>query len=81
MAGCGRFDPLIPIPEEAFDPIKLERRIFMYIEFPYTLFYDAQAAVPEAFCIACGCECYAPGLRCLRCDRRDHVFNGIKPQL
>lgn len=42
----------------------------MYVEFPYTLFFDPQAAVPEEFCKACGCECYAPGLTCLRCERR-----------
>lgn len=43
----------------------------MYIEFPYTLFYDPQAAVPAEFCLECGCECYAPGLTCLRCYRRE----------
>lgn len=42
----------------------------MYLEFVYTLFYDEQAAQPAAFCEACGCERYAPGLHCLRCDRR-----------
>lgn len=42
----------------------------MYMEFPYTLFYDPQAAVPAEFCLECGCECYAPGLHCLRCERR-----------
>lgn len=46
----------------------------MYIEFPYTLFFDPQAAVPEEFCIACGCECYAPGLTCLHCERRDKLW-------
>lgn len=48
----------------------------MYVEFPYTLFYDPQIAVPESFCITCGCECYVPGLYCLRCERRkqyDHA--------
>ncbi len=42
----------------------------MYIEFPYTLFFDAQAAVPAEECVLCGCECYAPGLHCLNCQRR-----------
>ena len=42
----------------------------MYIEFPYTLFYDPQAACPAEECECCGCECYAPGLHCLRCERR-----------
>lgn len=42
----------------------------MYLEFPYTLFYDEQAAIPGGFCETCGCECYAPGLHCLRCERR-----------
>ena len=42
----------------------------MYLEFPYTLFYDEQAAVPGAFCETCGCECYDPGPHCLRCERR-----------
>lgn len=43
----------------------------MYLEFSYTLFYDEQAAIPGGFCKICGCECYAPGLHCLRCERRD----------
>lgn len=43
----------------------------MYIEFPYTLFYDPQNEIPAEFCIACGCECYNPGLHCLRCWRRE----------
>lgn len=42
----------------------------MYIELPYTLFFDPQAAVPAEFCEKCGCECYAPGLTCLQCHRR-----------
>lgn len=42
----------------------------MYLEFSYTLFFDEQAAPPAAFCRCCGCECYAPGLVCLRCERR-----------
>ena len=42
----------------------------MYIQIEYTLFYDPQAAMPAEFCIACGCERYAPGLHCLRCERR-----------
>lgn len=45
--------------------------VTMYIEFPYTLFYDPQAEIPAEFCIACGCECYNPGLHCLRCWRRE----------
>lgn len=45
----------------------------MYIECPYTLFFDPQAAMPADFCLACGCERYAPGLHCLRCERmRSH---------
>ena len=42
----------------------------MYVEFPYTLFRDPQAEVPEDFCIVCGCECYVPGLYCPVCERR-----------
>ena len=42
----------------------------MYIEFPYTLFYDPQAEIPADFCECCNCELYAPGLHCLRCERR-----------
>ncbi len=42
----------------------------MYIQIDYTLFYDPQAAMPASFCLACGCERYAPGLHCLRCERR-----------
>lgn len=42
----------------------------MYLEFPYSLFYDPQAQQPQCFCDRCGCECYAPGLHCLRCERR-----------
>ncbi len=42
----------------------------MYLEFPYTLFVDSQAERPACFCQNCGCECYAPGLHCLRCERR-----------
>ena len=39
----------------------------MYIELPYTLFYDPQAAVPADFCRKCGCECYAPELNETAC--------------
>ena len=53
----------------------------MYLEFPYTLFEDPQAAVPAAFCEECGCECYAPGLHCLRCERRDHDTDGTEQDL
>ena len=42
----------------------------MYTQIEYTLFYDPQAAMPEEFCRRCGCERYAPGLHCLRCERR-----------
>ena len=42
----------------------------MYMEFTYSLFIDEQAAVPGGFCQHCGCECYAPSLHCLRCERR-----------
>ena len=45
----------------------------MYIQFSYTLFFDPQAVPPEEYCQSCGCECYAPSLRCLRCERRRHV--------
>ena len=45
--------------------------VFMYVEFPYILFADPQAVVPAGFCEACGCELYAPGLHCLRCERRE----------
>ena len=42
----------------------------LYLEFEYSLFVDEQAAIPGGFCGICGCECYAPGLHCLRCERR-----------
>lgn len=42
----------------------------MYLEFTYTLFFDPQAERPACFCQTCGCERYAPGLHCLRCERR-----------
>lgn len=42
----------------------------MYLEFPYTLFYDPQAAVPEDFCPSCGGERYGPGRICLCCEVR-----------
>ncbi len=42
----------------------------MYVEFTDSLFIDEQAAVPGGFCQHCGCECYAPSLHCLRCERR-----------
>ena len=45
----------------------------MYIQFSYTLFYDPQAVPPAEYCQKCGCERYAPGLSCLRCERRRHV--------
>lgn len=38
----------------------------MYMEL--TLFIDAQALAPAAFCPYCGGERYAPGLICLRCQ-------------
>ena len=54
----------------------------MYIEFSYSLFEDLQGAVPEAFCLECGCECYAPGLVCIRCERRgDGAHDGAEPKL
>ncbi len=34
------------------------------------LYLDLQAAVPGCHCDRCGGECYAPTLRCLRCERR-----------
>lgn len=42
----------------------------MYLEFSYTLFADPQMERPQCCCPCCGCECYAPGLHCLRCERR-----------
>lgn len=53
----------------------------MNTEFLSTLFYDPQAAVPARFCEVCGCECYAPGLHCIRCERRSHDNDGTEPQL
>ena len=54
----------------------------MYIQLEYTLFYDPQAAMPADYCKACGCERYAPGLHCLRCERREgHDPDRIEPQL
>ena len=54
----------------------------MYIECPYTLFSDPQAAVPASFCRDCGCECYAPGLVCIRCERREvYADEGAEPEL
>ena len=53
----------------------------MYVEFPYTLFFDPQAAKPATFCEACGCERYVPGLHCLRCERRGHDPAGIEQDL
>lgn len=34
------------------------------------LYIDSQGAVPACFCQDCGGERYAPGLLCLRCERR-----------
>lgn len=34
------------------------------------LYRDPQAAPPRRHCPRCGGECYAPSLRCLRCERR-----------
>ena len=34
------------------------------------LYTDSQEAVPACFCPVCGTERYAPGLTCLRCERR-----------
>ena len=62
-------------------PTTLKGGNLMYLEFPYTLFEDPQAAVPAAFCEECGCECYAPGLHCLRCERRDHDTDGTEQDL
>lgn len=54
----------------------------MYTEFPYTLFADPQNEVPAEFCQTCGCECYAPGLVCLYCERRgEHDDDGAEPVL
>jgi len=54
----------------------------MYIEFAYTLFSDPQEAVPAEFCLRCGCERYAPGLHCLRCERRGRCdTDGVKRKL
>ena len=54
----------------------------MYIQLEYTLFYDPQAAMPADYCKACGCERYAPGLHCLRCERREiHDLGGTEQRL
>ena len=34
------------------------------------LYVDQQSLPPAAFCETCGGELYAPGLVCLRCERR-----------
>ena len=34
------------------------------------LYVDEQSLAPAAFCQVCGGERYAPGLICLRCERR-----------
>ena len=34
------------------------------------LFVDVQAVAPACLCRRCGGERYAPGRRCLRCERR-----------
>ena len=34
------------------------------------LWTDPQAEKPRCFCPVCGGERYAPGCRCLRCERR-----------
>ncbi len=33
------------------------------------LYIDFQASPPAGHCPCCGGECYAPGLRCVRCER------------
>ncbi len=53
----------------------------MYIQFQYTLFYDPQAEIPAEYCRECGCERYAPGLHCLRCERRRYVPDRAEPKL
>ena len=54
----------------------------MYIQLEYTLFYDPQAAMPAEYCKTCGCERYAPGLHCLRCERRElHDLSGTEQGL
>ena len=35
-----------------------------------TLYIDPQTEKPACFCRRCGGERYAPGLVCLRCERR-----------
>ena len=34
------------------------------------LYIDLQSRVPACYCEICGAERYAPGLHCLRCERR-----------
>lgn len=36
----------------------------------HILYIDIQTLPPAGFCPRCGCECYAPSLICLRCERR-----------
>lgn len=38
----------------------------MYIQIKFMI--DPQTLPPAAFCPICGGECYAPSLRCLRCE-------------
>ena len=40
------------------------------------LFFDPQAAIPADFCPVCGSERYAPGLHCIRCERRGSHDHG-----
>ena len=37
-----------------------------------TLYTDPQTALIAAFCPVCGGALYAPSLRCIRCERRNH---------
>lgn len=36
-----------------------------------TLFTDPQAEVPASYCPVCGGARYAPGERCIRCERSE----------
>lgn len=59
-----------PAEKKTFPLPEMKGDLNMYLEFEYSLFVDEQAAVPGAMCQVCGCECYLPGLHCLRCERK-----------
>ena len=49
--------------------LQKERTGFMIPLIDPTLFIDPQAEIPVSFCPVCGGARYAPGERCIRCER------------